>query len=315
MNKAIWFFKLSRKNNKFIYSLLAAPLLILLSFNALAAPDIGLGSATGSPGDTVYIPVTYTSQGTIDNLEFILPFDAVALSLDPGAVAPGAALLPFSVIISEILPVGHYRGGVIGPDEGLMPTIPTGEILILPFTIAVDAAAGTYPLTPSSVDYYAGGASISAGGQINGLITVTPLPGIIGGTVSGLPIGLEIELQNNDEDDLSITNNGDFSFDTALNEDETYDVTVLVHPSNHKCVVSNGTGTVGADESISDIEINCYSLGDCTDDSIIDTLDVVCAIGLAKDPSLPDLFGGDVDRDGDVESDDVNDIIEIILSN
>lgn len=72
-------------------------------------------------------------------------------------------------------------------------------------------------------------------------------------------------LQNNNEDDLSITRNGNFIFDTELNENEMYDVTVAVHPENQRCVVSNGTGTVGEEQSISGIEINCYSLGDCTD--------------------------------------------------
>lgn len=112
-------------HNKFIYSFLATQFLIVFSFNALAAPDIGLGSATGSPGDTVYIPVTYTSQGTIDSLEFILPFDAVALTIN--FATPGADLLPMSLMISEIVFTGIYRGGAIGPDVESIPSIPSGK--------------------------------------------------------------------------------------------------------------------------------------------------------------------------------------------
>ncbi|WP_406672962.1 delta-60 repeat domain-containing protein [Natronospira sp.] len=85
----------------------------------------------------------------------------------------------------------------------------------------------------------------------------------IGGEVSGLgPEPLVLEL--NGDESLTIDGDGAFSFDTELEEGETYQVLVETQPDGQECTVENGGGTV-ADADVDDIQVNCedltYSVG------------------------------------------------------
>ena len=66
------------------------------------------------------------------------------------------------------------------------------------------------------------------------------------GTVTGL-MGSGLVLQNNGGDDLLVTAAGVFAFSTGLATGVSYVVTVSTQPSAppQKCVVTNGSGTVG----------------------------------------------------------------------
>ncbi len=76
----------------------------------------------------------------------------------------------------------------------------------------------------------------------------------IGGNVSGLSGTLV--LQNNGGDDLTISSDGLFEFDTPLSDSESYDVTILTSPNNQNCSCTNEVGVInGAD--IDDIEVAC----------------------------------------------------------
>lgn len=79
----------------------------------------------------------------------------------------------------------------------------------------------------------------------------------IGGMVSGLE-GSGLVLQNNGGDDLSVNTDGSFTFSTALNDKNTYAVTVLAQPNfpSQTCTVSNGIGIVNA-VNVSDILVIC----------------------------------------------------------
>ena len=93
------------------------------------------------------------------------------------------------------------------------------------------------------------------------LLTLAALSGCavftIGGTVSGLT-GSGLVLQNNGEDDLTVSADGSFSFPTELFDTTTYQVEVSTQPSNPSqiCTISNGSGTL-AGVAVSNIEINC----------------------------------------------------------
>lgn len=68
----------------------------------------------------------------------------------------------------------------------------------------------------------------------------------VGGTLSGLPAGQQLVLQNNASDDLTLSRNGDFRFDTRLKAGERYNVSVLTQPASMNCSVSNGSGKVNS---------------------------------------------------------------------
>ena len=78
----------------------------------------------------------------------------------------------------------------------------------------------------------------------------------VGGTVSGL-IGTVV-LKNNDVDDLDLSTDGSFTFDTPVADGEPYDVTVGTQPDGAFCTVYNGTGVIsGAD--VTNVTVVCAS--------------------------------------------------------
>lgn len=78
----------------------------------------------------------------------------------------------------------------------------------------------------------------------------------IGGTVTGLS-GTGLVLQDNGGDNLSVTQNGPFTFATGLASGATYAVTVLTQPSSptQTCTVGSGTGTATA--NVTSVTVTC----------------------------------------------------------
>jgi hypothetical protein len=80
----------------------------------------------------------------------------------------------------------------------------------------------------------------------------------IGGTVIGLENGNNLVLQNNQSDDLIVSDSGVFSFNTGVNDQTNYQVEVLNQPTNpiQNCQITNPTGTVNGTE-INNVIILC----------------------------------------------------------
>jgi N-acetylneuraminic acid mutarotase len=80
----------------------------------------------------------------------------------------------------------------------------------------------------------------------------------VGGTVSGLS-GTGLVLQDNGGDNLALSANGAFTFQTAVSNSGAYAVTVLTQPSDpaQVCVVTNGRGTATA--NITNVQVTCTS--------------------------------------------------------
>lgn len=81
----------------------------------------------------------------------------------------------------------------------------------------------------------------------------------VGGHVRGLE-GSGLVLQNNGGDDLAISGDGSFYFDTALAEGSGYDVTVASQPVNPKqtCAVDSGSGQMTA-QDVQEILVECIT--------------------------------------------------------
>ena len=84
----------------------------------------------------------------------------------------------------------------------------------------------------------------------------------IGGSVSGL--SGELVLQNNGGDDLQVTSNGTFEFDTGVASGPSYSVTVATQPAGQECLVTSGAGVVG-DTDVTSVAVSCeaatYTIG------------------------------------------------------
>jgi trimeric autotransporter adhesin len=116
----------------------------------------------------------------------------------------------------------------------------------------------TQPDDPSQTCSVSNGSGDLAGADFTGVEVVCVTDQFsVGGSVSGL-VGNGLVLQNNGGDDLPISEDGSFTFSTALDDLSGYEVTVLAQPSDpsQTCTVSNGTGDLaGAD--VIDVDVTC----------------------------------------------------------
>ena len=78
----------------------------------------------------------------------------------------------------------------------------------------------------------------------------------VGGSVSGL--SGTVVLQDNGGDDLSVSGNGSFTFNTPVTDGAGYQVTVKTYPSGQSCAVSGGSGTV-AGANVTNVAVSCTS--------------------------------------------------------
>jgi len=84
----------------------------------------------------------------------------------------------------------------------------------------------------------------------------------VGGNVSGLTGS--VVLQNNGSDDLTITADGAFTFNTSVAYGSAYSVSVLTQPAGQTCVASSNSGSV-SEVNVTDVTITCttntYTIG------------------------------------------------------
>lgn len=78
----------------------------------------------------------------------------------------------------------------------------------------------------------------------------------IGGLLSGLSPGATVTLIDNGNDSLVASNNGTFTFRTALLTGAAYNVTVGAQPTGETCTVTNGSGTV-ATSNVTSVSVSC----------------------------------------------------------
>lgn len=75
----------------------------------------------------------------------------------------------------------------------------------------------------------------------------TKSDGTVSGTVSGLGSGLNLTLQNNGGETVSVTNNGTFAFPTKLVSLGAFSVSVLTQPIGQACTLTRATGVIPTD--------------------------------------------------------------------
>ncbi len=101
------------------------------------------------------------------------------------------------------------------------------------------------------------GSGTASGNVSNVQVTCAPNAYSIGGSLTGLPAGDSIVLQDNSGDNLTLTNNGAFTFSQNIVANNAYVVTVLTQPLHQACTVTNGSGTASA--SVTAVQVTCSS--------------------------------------------------------
>lgn len=166
--------------NKAMLSLL----LLGMAFTAQAAPDLTVGSVSGAAGDTVTIPITFATEGTVTGAQFTITYDTTLLSsvgiatTAPATNASGSALSG-SLSTAAIEPAPGTINFVI-VDALFGTLIPDGEVATLDFTIDGAAPAGAIPLTLSNVQYAdAAAGEVVPDASTDGAVTVTVTAGAL----------------------------------------------------------------------------------------------------------------------------------------
>jgi hypothetical protein len=120
----------------------------------------------------------------------------------------------------------------------------------------------TRPSNPSQTCTIANGAGTLAGANVTDVSVVCETSNFtVGGTVSGLA-GSRLILRNNGGDEITIDENGRFTFPTGLPSGARYDVAIASQPVNpaQECNVSHGSGTVGGND-VTSVDVRCATAG------------------------------------------------------
>jgi hypothetical protein len=88
----------------------------------------------------------------------------------------------------------------------------------------------------------------------------------VGGTLTGLPAGDTVTLQDNGSDNLTLSTNGTFTFPTALPNGQSYSVTVSrtggetsILTDIYQPVVANGSGTISG-ANVTNVAVQCTQI-------------------------------------------------------
>jgi hypothetical protein len=135
------------------------------------------------------------------------------------------------------------------------------------------------PTTPSQTCTVMSPAGAVGGGPVTLAVTCVTNKYTVSGSVSGLS-GTGLVLRNNGGDDKSISASGAFSFATPVASGAAYAVTVATQPSSpaQSCIVSNGSGTVGAG-AVTGVTVACANVATCAAVDENQTLTLSCPPG------------------------------------
>jgi hypothetical protein len=84
------------------------------------------------------------------------------------------------------------------------------------------------------------------------------LDATIGGAVTGLSGGTEVSLLDNGTDQITVSANGNFTFDAKIEAGSNYNVTVYSQPIGETCTVSDGSGSVTQNSGdVTNVSVYC----------------------------------------------------------
>lgn len=168
-------------------------------------------------------------------------------------------------------PVSTYSvGGTVSGATGSLVLVQGSEELNVSgdgsFTFSTKLNDGSsYNVTVKSAPDGQYAEVANGGGTINGAnvsnisVTCIDIPAgnyTVGGTVEGLTGTLVIT--NNGADELTINENGPFTFGVPLADGSAYEVTIVSQPDGELCSISSGTGTIDG-TNVTDVAISCQA--------------------------------------------------------
>jgi hypothetical protein len=132
----------------------------------------------------------------------------------------------------------------------------------------------TQPATQSCSVSNGTGTATTAGGDVTDIvINCSNNTFSVSGTVSGLIANASVVLQNNGQDNQTVSANGSFSFLTAVADGAGYMVTVLTQPVGQNCVVTNGSGVISS-SNVSNVSVACSNINLSMNGEVLNDNDV-----------------------------------------
>ena len=195
------------------------------------------------------------------------PAQTCAVTNGSGTAVANVTNVQVACTTTATFTIGGAVSGLSG--TGLMLQDNGGDSLAVsangPFTFATALASGSaysvtvsaLPSSPAQTCAVTNGSGTVSANVTNVQVACTTTPTFtIGGMVSGLS-GTGLVLQDNGDDNLTVSANGSFVFAKAVASGGTYNVTVHTQPSNpvQTCAVTNGTGTVTA--NVTNVAVTC----------------------------------------------------------
>ena len=233
-----------------------------------------LGTSTAQAAEVIFDPNIAGKAIGITNLDidgtpYNVAFDEQTPAVGIYGELPGvfdfttdaSASAAVNAVVDELNAENAQRVGEEGiPENGLQLAFAIGysstgnDLLAVANTFEGSIVDGNWANTGSDQLLWIGDERTYATFTLAG---PAPDPVTIGGSVTGLE-GSGLVLQNNGSDDLTITDNGDFTFDTPLTPGNSYNVTVFTNPTNpaQTCSVENGSGQVPT-EDVTDVAVSC----------------------------------------------------------
>jgi hypothetical protein len=122
-----------------------------------------------------------------------------------------------------------------------------------------DVTIQTQPSGPAQNCTISNGSGTTGTANVTNVQVNCPVPTFtVGGTVVGLlGNGGGMELQDNGGDNLTVTGNGSFTFDTPISYGGAYNITIFTEPSTQTqiCAVFNASGTASA--AVTNVTVDC----------------------------------------------------------
>lgn len=150
-------------------------------------------------------------------------------------------------------------GLVLQDNGGDSLTIPTNGSFNFATTVNGTYAVTvlTQPTVPAQLCTVANGSGTATTSTVT-LTVSCVLSYTVGGTVTGL-VGTGLVLQDNGGDNLTIMNNGAFTFPTQVATGGPYAVTVFTQPGSpaQTCIVTTGTGSGTVTANVTSVAITC----------------------------------------------------------
>ena len=247
------------------------------------------GSITGLlPGNSVVLvdngasATTFTANGSHSYTGAIATGTAYAITVhtqplnETCTVANGSGTISSANVVNVIVSctgnpytvsgavTGLTGGSVVLQDNGgNNTTVSMGGSLNFTFTVPV-ASGSTYAVTvktqPTGLTCtITNGSGTIAGADVtNVAVSCATAVYNVSVTLSGLPYGATIILQDNLADNLTLTTNGTANFSTPITYGNTYSVSILTQPALQTCSFTGGSGTISAPVNVA---VDCPHFG------------------------------------------------------